>query len=132
MPGGCFLCYTMAHDIGSVESLPALRNDGVVTFGSFNALAKMTPQVSCFKAQRTEKHVTVKQHDADVASVHSLGLFKFFSLFMMPQFMLVHFIHPLVLIRDLSLLTVDVNSICAAGCLAGEMPARKDEGVVIG
>ena len=41
---GCFLCYTPAHDAPQVAPLPALRN-GFITFGSFNALAKQTPEV---------------------------------------------------------------------------------------
>ena len=41
---GCFLCYTPAPDAPPVAPLPALRN-GFITFGSFNALAKETPEV---------------------------------------------------------------------------------------
>ncbi|GAB4815161.1 hypothetical protein N2152v2_002207 [Parachlorella kessleri] len=41
---GCFLCYTPADDAPPVAPLPALRN-GFITFGSFNALAKQTPEV---------------------------------------------------------------------------------------
>jgi predicted O-linked N-acetylglucosamine transferase (SPINDLY family) len=41
---GCFLCYTPAHDAPEVAPLPAVRN-GYITFGSFNALAKQTPEV---------------------------------------------------------------------------------------
>ena len=41
---GCFLCYTPAHDAPAAAPLPALRN-GYITFGSFNALAKQTPEV---------------------------------------------------------------------------------------
>lgn len=41
---GCFLCYTPATDAPPVAPLPALTN-GYVTFGSFNALAKITPEV---------------------------------------------------------------------------------------
>lgn len=41
---GCFLCYTPPLDAPAVADLPALTN-GYVTFGSFNALAKITPQV---------------------------------------------------------------------------------------
>ncbi len=41
---GCFLCYTPAHDAPPVAPLPAVRN-GYITFGSFNALAKQTPEV---------------------------------------------------------------------------------------
>ena len=41
---GCFLCYTPAVDAPPVSPLPALSN-GYVTFGSFNNLAKITPQV---------------------------------------------------------------------------------------
>ena len=41
---GCFLCYTPAHDAPPVAPLPALTN-GFVTFGSFTALAKQTPEV---------------------------------------------------------------------------------------
>ena len=41
---GCFLCYTPADDAPPVAPLPALTN-GFVTFGSFNALAKQTPEV---------------------------------------------------------------------------------------
>ena len=41
---GCFLCYTPSPDAPAVAPLPALRN-GFVTFGSFNALAKQTPEV---------------------------------------------------------------------------------------
>lgn len=42
----CFLCYTAtsADEAGPVGSLPALHN-GYITFGSFNTLAKMTPDV---------------------------------------------------------------------------------------
>ncbi|CAK0734281.1 hypothetical protein CVIRNUC_000409 [Coccomyxa viridis] len=43
MPG-CFLCYTPAQDAPAVSQLPASAN-GFVTFGSFNNLAKITPQV---------------------------------------------------------------------------------------
>ena len=47
LKGGSFLCYTLPHSIGPVGPLPALRPDAAgVTFGSFNALAKMTPEVS--------------------------------------------------------------------------------------
>lgn len=46
LAGGSFLCYTLPRSIGPVAKLPALRPDAAgVTFGSFNALAKMTPQV---------------------------------------------------------------------------------------
>lgn len=41
---GCFLCYTPAADLPPVAPLPALAN-GHVTFASFNALAKQTPEV---------------------------------------------------------------------------------------
>lgn len=41
---GCFLCYTPADDAPPVAPLPALQN-GFITFGSFNALAKQTPEV---------------------------------------------------------------------------------------
>ena len=41
---GCFLCYTAAQETPPVAPLPALQN-GFVTFGSFNALAKVTPEV---------------------------------------------------------------------------------------
>jgi protein O-GlcNAc transferase len=41
---GCFLCYTPAVDAPTVAPLPAL-DSGFVTFGSFNALAKQTPEV---------------------------------------------------------------------------------------
>ena len=41
---GCFLCYTPAFDAPEVSPLPALEL-GFITFGSFNALAKITPQV---------------------------------------------------------------------------------------
>lgn len=41
---GCFLCYTPAHDAPPVALLPAVRNE-YITFGSFNALAKQTPEV---------------------------------------------------------------------------------------
>ncbi|KAK9823008.1 hypothetical protein WJX81_006345 [Elliptochloris bilobata] len=41
---GCFLCYTPAADVPPVAPLPALEH-GFVTFGSFNALAKVTPEV---------------------------------------------------------------------------------------
>ena len=42
----CFLCYTptSADEAGPVGSLPALHN-GYITFGSFNSLSKMTPDV---------------------------------------------------------------------------------------
>lgn len=40
----CFLCYTPAADAPPVSPLPA-ASSGVVTFGSFNNLAKITPQV---------------------------------------------------------------------------------------
>lgn len=43
---GCFLCYTPAPDAPPVAPAPALAN-GFVTFGSFNALAKETPEVRC-------------------------------------------------------------------------------------
>ncbi|PNH00482.1 putative UDP-N-acetylglucosamine--peptide N-acetylglucosaminyltransferase SPINDLY, partial [Tetrabaena socialis] len=43
MPG-CFLCYTPAADAPPVSPPPVLAN-GYVTFGSFNNLAKITPQV---------------------------------------------------------------------------------------
>jgi predicted O-linked N-acetylglucosamine transferase (SPINDLY family) len=41
---GCFLCYQPAPDAPPVAPLPAATN-GFVTFGSFNNLAKITPQV---------------------------------------------------------------------------------------
>ena len=41
---GCFLCYTPAQDAPPVSPLPAAEL-GFVTFGSFNALAKITPEV---------------------------------------------------------------------------------------
>ena len=41
---GCFLCYTPATDAPSVQPLPAEATERV-TFGSFNALAKLTPGV---------------------------------------------------------------------------------------
>lgn len=41
---GCFLCYTPPPHAPPVSPLPALTN-GYVTFGSFNALAKITPEV---------------------------------------------------------------------------------------
>jgi hypothetical protein len=48
---GCFLCYTPAVDAPSVAPLPALAA-GCITFGSFNALAKETPEVGLNIAQR--------------------------------------------------------------------------------
>ena len=41
---GCFLCYTPAGDAPPLTPLPA-ADLGFVTFGSFNALAKITPEV---------------------------------------------------------------------------------------
>ena len=41
---GCFLCYTPAADAPPVAPPPCLHN-GYITFGSFNNLAKITPQV---------------------------------------------------------------------------------------
>lgn len=41
---GCFLCYTPAHNAPPVGPPPA-QELGFVTFGSFNALAKITPEV---------------------------------------------------------------------------------------
>jgi predicted O-linked N-acetylglucosamine transferase (SPINDLY family) len=41
---GCFLCYTPAVDAPPVEALPVLST-GVFTFGTFNALAKVTSEV---------------------------------------------------------------------------------------
>lgn len=41
---GCFLCYTPAVDAPKV-ALPPVLSNGFVTFGSFNALAKQTPEV---------------------------------------------------------------------------------------
>jgi len=41
---GCFLCFTPAHDAPAVAPPPAAAL-GAVTFGSFNALAKVTPAV---------------------------------------------------------------------------------------
>lgn len=41
---GCFLCYTPAAEAPEVSIAPALKN-GFITFGSFNALAKQTPEV---------------------------------------------------------------------------------------
>lgn len=43
MPNG-FLCYSPHEDAPNVNTLPALAN-GFVTFGSFNNLAKVTPEV---------------------------------------------------------------------------------------
>ena len=40
----CFLCYTPALDAPEVAPAPVTRN-GFITFGSFNALAKQTPEV---------------------------------------------------------------------------------------
>jgi protein O-GlcNAc transferase len=40
----CFLCYTPAQDAPPVEPSPAAAA-GFVTFGSFNNLAKITPEV---------------------------------------------------------------------------------------
>ncbi|CEM06443.1 unnamed protein product [Vitrella brassicaformis CCMP3155] len=40
----CFLCYTPAHDAPEVSPSPCLQN-GFITFGSFNNLAKIGPQV---------------------------------------------------------------------------------------
>ncbi len=42
----CFLCYTPAVDAPPVAPLPAAAS-GFVTFGSFNNLAKITPEVRC-------------------------------------------------------------------------------------
>ena len=41
---GCFLCYTPPKEAPSVAPCPA-ETLGFVTFGSFNALAKITPRV---------------------------------------------------------------------------------------
>lgn len=41
---GCFLCYTPGPRLPGVAPLPALAN-GAVTFGCFNNLAKLTPEV---------------------------------------------------------------------------------------
>ncbi|QDZ25366.1 O-linked N-acetylglucosamine transferase [Chloropicon primus] len=41
---GCFLCYTPTHNSPEVAPLPALQT-GAVTFGTFNALAKVTDEV---------------------------------------------------------------------------------------
>jgi len=41
---GCFLCYTPPLELPPVSASPALAA-GFVTFGSFNALSKMTPRV---------------------------------------------------------------------------------------
>ncbi len=41
---GCFLCYTPPPEAPPVAPSPSALA-GFVTFGSFNALAKMTPQV---------------------------------------------------------------------------------------
>lgn len=46
----CFLCYTPAVDAPPVAPLPAAAN-GFVTFGSFNNLAKITPQVLALWAE---------------------------------------------------------------------------------
>lgn len=40
----CFLCYTPCPEVPDVAPLPAKIN-GYITFGSFNALAKQTPEV---------------------------------------------------------------------------------------
>ncbi|THU62807.1 hypothetical protein C4D60_Mb01t09020 [Musa balbisiana] len=40
----CFLCYTPSPEAGPVSPTPALSN-GFITFGSFNNLAKITPNV---------------------------------------------------------------------------------------
>jgi hypothetical protein len=42
---GCFLCYMPAQDAPPVEPSPAVAT-GFITFGSFNNLAKITPEVS--------------------------------------------------------------------------------------
>lgn len=41
---GCFLCYSPALEAPPVAPLPAAEA-GFVTFGSFNNLAKITPEV---------------------------------------------------------------------------------------
>jgi hypothetical protein len=53
MPG-CFLCYTPMREPPPVAPAPCLMN-GSVTFGSFNALAKITDEVIevCFIAELT-------------------------------------------------------------------------------
>lgn len=50
----CFLCYTPSQDAPDVAPLPALQN-GFVTFGSFNALAKQTPSVLAVWCQLLKK-----------------------------------------------------------------------------
>lgn len=42
---GCFLCYTPPPEAPPVSPPPS-KSTGFVTFGSFNALAKMTSQVA--------------------------------------------------------------------------------------
>lgn len=46
---GCFLCYTPAVDAPPVAPSPA-SDTGFVTFGSFNNLAKITPEVAATTA----------------------------------------------------------------------------------
>lgn len=60
---GCFLCYTPASDAPPVPHLPAASN-GFITFGSFNNLAKITPQVLALWARILHRWVTAVQLQA--------------------------------------------------------------------
>ncbi len=64
LPGG-FLCYTPPLDAPRVEPLPAARN-GFVTFGSFNMLPKITPEVigvwSCLLNRVADSRLLLKSH----------------------------------------------------------------------
>jgi predicted O-linked N-acetylglucosamine transferase (SPINDLY family) len=52
---GCFLCYTPAVDAPPVSPAPAVAN-GFITFGSFNNLAKITPEVIALWAEILKRY----------------------------------------------------------------------------
>jgi predicted O-linked N-acetylglucosamine transferase (SPINDLY family) len=67
---GCFLCYTPPDHAPAVQGLPALRDD-VITFGSFNIMAKVSPTTIRLWAGALRKtpgsRMLIKANDLDLA-----------------------------------------------------------------